>query len=176
MESSEIKKTTQLSSKERKTGKWHACDVDDCIYGTNKKSNLSRHVSEVHKGEKKTCDCGKRYTASSLSRHKHECTAALNHRSEEVKNKPVGNGRIVSTNFNINGIDVNEIADVQEHNMVIKVVTMKDGSFVLAHEIIKFGDTDYTLVPVQNVADTQLDESQLASPEYDEFIEYDPMY
>lgn len=174
MESSEIKKTTQSPSKKQRTGKWHACNVDDCIYGTHKKSNLTRHISEIHKGEKKTCDCGKRYTASSLSRHKHQCAAVLNHQSEEAKNKAVENGNSIPTNYNIKGIDVNEIADVQEHNMVIKVVTMKDGSCVLAHETIKFGDTDYALVPVQNVAETQLDESRL-SLEFSEFIEYDPI-
>lgn len=134
--------SSNKKSKKAKVVQWFPCDVDDCDYSTPKKYNLKRHIKEKHNGEKKACACGKRYTASALSRHKHECQVNLNAQTTEP--------------LDIVGIDKNEISDVQEHTMSIKVITKKDGTVLFAYENFKFGNTFYELKPVQKHDEIQL--------------------
>lgn len=53
----------------------------------------------------------------------------------------------VPISHNIAGVNDNEIIDVKEHKMTIKVVTMKNGTVLLDFQEFKYGDVVYTLQP-----------------------------
>lgn len=166
-----IKSQKKKKSMEQKF-KWHTCDVADCDYGSCKKSNIKRHKTEFHLGQKKRCVCGKLYTSSSLSRHKLTCAAVFNQspvKSEDENVKPNiekmandynGNFRSI---FDIAGIEDCDISDVQEHTMVIKVITKKDGAILLSYNNFQLGGTDYVLMPIQNTNENQKMEAETIS-------------
>lgn len=156
----DMKCSPNIKLKKQKLDTWFACDVIDCNYRSVKKSNLIRHIKETHNGQKSTCVCGKWYTASALSRHKHECPALLQQKSTELKNAV--DDKCNSANYNIAGIDGSEISNIKEHTMVIKVVTKTDGSIVFVYENFVFNNTTYALMPL-NVNEIQLTSDEITS-------------
>lgn len=138
----------------KKVSVWHECHVEDCDYGASKKSNVERHMKETHFGQKKICVCGKQFTGSSLSRHKRECHAILQQPVEKPKSETVTSAEDPNS-YNIDNVEDSEILNVQEHTMVIKVVTKKDGTVLFAYKNFKFGETEYVLMPLKSDNEVQ---------------------
>lgn len=126
-----------------KKKKWWSCDIDDCNYGSSKKSNVVRHTKEKHFGDKKTCVCGKRYTSSSLSRHKRVCPGP-NPTAVEPKNP-------IAANDDKIGIDTSMVADIEEHTMKIEVLKLIDGTVLFRYKNFCYENKEYVLQPLETV-------------------------
>lgn len=118
---------------------FYPCEIVGCDYTATKRYNLNRHVEETHLKHKKKCICGKQFTASSLSRHKQECSMS---QPDKLKSQ---------INADIVGINDNEIVNVEKHQLEIKVVTKKDGSVVFVYKNFRYAGTDYVLTPMENL-------------------------
>lgn len=128
-----------------KKNKLYSCDMDDCNYSSPKKSNVVRHTKETHFGDKKTCVCGKRYTSSSLSRHKRDdICPGPNPTAVEPKNPIV-------TNDDKIGIDTSLVTDIEEHTMKIEVLKMIDGTVLFRYKNFCYENKEYVLQPLEKV-------------------------
>lgn len=95
----------------------------------------------------------------SLSRHKRECPVYLKRKSTEMSMEHAESNDVPS--YDINGIDDSEIVDVQEHNMVIKVVTKNDGTVLFVYVNFKFCDPIFSLQPLQKIDENHIHKPNL---------------
>lgn len=103
-----------------------------CDHTSARKDNLTRHENEIHRKKLKTCQCGKQFTASSLSRHRQVCGQ-----------KPPS---IDLSPFNIS---TDQVASVIEQTVKIKLITLKDGTVISLHNDIQVGGYTFTLKAVE---------------------------
>lgn len=111
-----------------------------CDHSTNRKDNLRRHENEKHKKKLKTCECGKQFTSSALSRHKQTCNKQL----PSIDLSP----------FNISN---DQIANVAEHTVKIKLATLKDGTVVSLSNDIQVGGYTFALNAIEPDGNTSTD-------------------
>lgn len=102
-----------------------------CTYTCNRKDNSIRHEDEKHRRKLKTCQCGKNFTSSALSRHKQVCSKIANKETPSIDLSP----------FNISN---DQIDSVVEHTMKFKLVTLKDGKVFSLHDDIQVGGYTFT--------------------------------
>lgn len=104
-----------------------------------RKDNLKRHEDESHRKVLKTCACGKQFTASALSRHKHECERAS------------AGGKM--PDLSAWNISRDQIASVVDQTIKVKFVTLNDGTVLTLHNDINVGGCVYTLTLTPIVSD-----------------------
>lgn len=101
--------------------------------------NFERHVNEVHKKIRQTCECGSTMTQSALIRHKKEsCRLRKRH---QTKTNP-------TPSIEINGD--HEVVEVKKFRIEtdVQLITMKNGALILVQDDIKLGEFTFKLRPV----------------------------
>lgn len=102
-----------------------------CAYDCDRMDNLKRHENETHCKILKTCECGKKFTSSALSRHKKICQQK---KSDKVR-----------VDLSAYDIPNDQIAAVHERIFKVKLVTLKNGTVIALHNDIKVDGYTFTL-------------------------------
>lgn len=111
------------------------------VFENNRPDNCQRHVNEKHLKKLKECECGRKMTASSLSRHrKKHCTK----RNKGIAQAPPTFPETPpeSPTDRANGIHEYLV------NIKVKFETKPDGTKTVSHDEISIGGFQFGLTPI----------------------------